>query len=434
MAITGTMFLPNICRRLSFWFLILASVGCLAQVIQVSTEYFRYKTATQISMHVRQEFPLPTLSFCVRYADVVDAERVKRETGKKWRQVLTVEDAREQESLLTIREIFMYSPQPEQVLTQCMYRDNVTFEVCFTTADECLRYFFIQKFLHLETVCYSIGVRKASIVERRHFTQASFSRGTINFLFFPHNLTSPHFDFVLHERRVPYASRDFSSNSDDYSYSDGFLYFLIASVKRTVNALRAPYDTRCVPLDEDAQFLCRRQCLMQRFEGLARAPCTEVMDEPIDRPCLGALDRRNATIRSLVNQAHDDCSRSCNRIPCHSSIFLTKHRSYRSANLTANRMAIVTANEADVVVTSVQSMCFIEFFSFITGCFGFWFGASFLSLTRVASLCHLRRLHAKTASAAESKEQLDTGCKRPARLSLAFAGSASIEAGKGEQA
>jgi hypothetical protein len=57
------------------------------------------------------------------------------------------------------------------------------------------------------------------------------------------------------------------------------------------------------------------------------------------------------------------------------------------------RFSLLSSMDADIAIKSVESMSFIAFFSYITGCLGTWFGLSFLSVTRLRSMWRTRERH-----------------------------------------
>ena len=248
--------------------------------------------------------------------------------------------------------------------------------------------------------CYSVRSRDPNqSILRRHITQASLSRGTIYSLRLPANVTSTHFDFVLHEKGLPHMSREYASSSHDIWFpsddagkadaaaaaaasnnNSGRLYFFVTSVKRRTLSLPSPYDTRCFHINNYSKFLCRSACLKQWYDPIGRVSCTEIVDQPIDSPCLGPDDMSNRYMRLLSDRGQDVCSSQCDRPPCRSTVWVTKHSSYRATGATANGISVTTPHDADMVITVVEDMTFVEYFSFVTGCIGCWFGVSFLSL------------------------------------------------------
>ena len=279
-----------------------------------------------------------------------------------------------------------------------MIRNQTTHEILRSSQDHpCSSYFNISKYLSMDMTCYSVRSRDPNqSILRRHITQASLSRGTIYSLRLPANVTSAHFDFVLLEKGLPHASREYASRSDDIwfpsndpgkadataaaSNNSGRLYFFVTSVKRRTLSLPAPYDTRCFHIHNYSKFLCLSACLKQWYAPIGRVSCTEIVDQPIDAPCLDPADMSNESMRLLSDRGHDVCSSQCDWPPCRSTVWVTKHSSYRATGATANGISVTTPNDADMVITVVADMTFVEYFSFVTGCIGCWFGVSFLSL------------------------------------------------------
>lgn len=77
--------------------------------------------------------------------------------------------------------------------------------------------------------------------------------------------------------------------------------------------------------------------------------------------------------------------RSCTR-----EYYVTFHQTLRKAGQTLEKFVVVPPHDVDLTVTYIPTMDFCQFFSFFSGCFGFWFGISFLSFD-----CKLTRLQEK---------------------------------------
>ena len=99
-----------------------AVIGFTLQVVQVSLQYFAFTTTTQVS-YLLPPFVQPhVVALCVRYSDMLDHERVRRETGIQSQAVKSMADAYDQESRLTIRQSMRYTPAVNKTIDSCTYR------------------------------------------------------------------------------------------------------------------------------------------------------------------------------------------------------------------------------------------------------------------------------------------------------------------------
>lgn len=133
--------------------------------------------------------------------------------------------------------------------------------------------------------------------------------------------------------------------------------------------------------DEDQPYACRRECLIKYLAPVDRVPCGEILSFPYNKKCLGTSNKKNQTVRNLYRQAMNDCLKLCNVTPCHETAFVTLYQSVRFPGRDHNLIKILTANDADLVTTYLARMSFVEFFSFLSGCFSFWFGLSVTSVS-----------------------------------------------------
>lgn len=367
-------------KRITRSFLITTAViGFSVQVIYVAAQYFKYTTTTHIARGPRDPFQNPFLSVCLRYNDLIDIQRIKREMDVTVVRSQTLKQAHDLESTLTVSQIWSYTTAAEDVMRGCWFRDNRTEIQGLMDKEACYQEYIITKYMKQEHICSTIQSRNGMMIGLKQVTQSSFGANLIFLITLNSSFYSEHFDFVAHDKVYPYASRDYASHSDDYSDNPGRLQFTVSSMKRSYVYLPAPYDTWCVEEHEDDRFICRRDCLMHHLKPLNRVPCTEILTKQYDLKCLGTNDRRNHTIRKISESAYAYCDKRCHRIPCKRSCFVTQHREVRYAASEFNFIRVVTQNDADLTTTFVETMSLIEFFSFVSGCVGFWFGVSVLS-------------------------------------------------------
>src|SRR5438067_2264414 len=84
-------------------------IGCSWQVYNLARHYFMYTVNTDIFLEIPKNINPPAISICYRYIDILDKNRLLRERNITI-DVSTVDKLFFSESLLTIAEIFEYSP------------------------------------------------------------------------------------------------------------------------------------------------------------------------------------------------------------------------------------------------------------------------------------------------------------------------------------
>ena len=108
--------------------LVLAVSGFCAQVIQVSVLYFEYRTTTQVELDQHDLLVLHSIHLCIRHYDILDRKRLAAETGYHMPAIVDLDDAVAEESVLTLDQIFRYTPSPQEVTSACFFRSsNLTF-------------------------------------------------------------------------------------------------------------------------------------------------------------------------------------------------------------------------------------------------------------------------------------------------------------------
>ena len=100
-------------RLLATLVVITASVaGFLTQLTQVSLQYFKYRTTTQVTLWTPPETAFHATALCISYHDILDEERLYNETGIQWKKWDSLKEASELETQLTVEQIFRFTPEP----------------------------------------------------------------------------------------------------------------------------------------------------------------------------------------------------------------------------------------------------------------------------------------------------------------------------------
>ena len=365
-------------------FFLLAVLGFCTQVIQVSILYFEYRTATQVKLDLRDFLTPHSYLICIRYGDILDRERLFKDTGRKVRQIPDLDEGIAEESTLTIQEIFEYTPKPEDVIKACFYRSSdMTFAV--RQLKSCNQLFNVTKSFTLEFVCYRFQLKREfeqmpmeAAVQSRYKQYTIFDL-TLNDSFKTANYLIP----IAFVGRLPYESRRFSESalirsippSDSMEYN----WINVFSSDFIKKKLEAPYDTGCIRRENDDYHICKRDCLVSRFrKKFHKLPFTEFLEQPYNLKTISTAELEDPAIASQIRQVYQGCKRKCYFIPCYMIYTKTTFRTilFREFPLAFSAM---TPTEADIVTEAKETMSFVEYFSFITGCFGTWFGLSFMS-------------------------------------------------------
>ena len=372
--------------------LVLAVSGFCAQVIQVSVLYFEYRTTTQVELDQHDLLVLHSIHLCIRHYDILDRKRLAAETGYHMPAIVDLDEAVAEESILTLDQIFRYTPSVEEVTSACFYRSsNLTFDVRQKGA--CASLFNVSKSFTQELVCYKfeplmqLRLSTEAAVQSR-YKQYSIYDLTLSRVMGLANHVVP-FAFV---GSFPYVSRRFSQSTlmmragagDGTTGPQANNWINIFTSDFTIRKLPPPYQTACVDRPLDEYYTCKRDCLVRKFgKRFHKLPFTEYLEQPIHRKVIRTADLNNDTIRQEVRRMYEDCWRSCFFVACHSTFTKTTFRTILFKDFPF-AFSAMTPTEADIVTTAQATMSFVEYFSFVSGCVSTWFGLHFLSLKRIA--------------------------------------------------
>lgn len=371
-------------------------IGFAAQVIQVSILYFGYKTTTQVKIETPAFIRTHGVALCIRYTDIIDHKRLNNETGLTFRPLRTLEDGIDQEDLLTVEQIFEYTPHENTLISKCFTRPD-EWRYNFNTGSGCYKVFNVTRFMTLEYMCYSIIRKGKRRLTQLSVTQASFLQYKI------YEVTmGPRFRQVISlipiafSDGLPFLSRDYTSilphlrvaNTDNFIYNIFHMY--PSDLK--FHLLPPPFDTMCFDAEPGNEYICNKECLITEYGKFDRAPGFEMLDQPYKRKVLSIKDLNDTVLLQKATIAYGFCRKKCFYKPCFTGFSKTTSRVMKD-NTIDLRFSLLTSSDPDIVIIAQATMTFIEFFSFVAGCFGTWFGLSFLSLNPLNVL--LRRKKSK---------------------------------------
>ena len=382
--------------------------GLVWQVSHVSLQYFAYRTTSRTELVTPRQLRHLKVAFCVRFIDLMDVERVFRETGVRLSrsQALDAEAFRfavANEGRLTLRQIFHFTPEAQQqLIVSCMHRPDDWDVHVDGDAEACARALNVsQRFLSQESMCYVIERRSPLTYSRSAVLLSTFYRRrvwevTLSRVMDPAFLVNG----VTFADGLPWTSRETAAAFFvRFSAADGgrrsFDVLSLTPTHTTIRLLSRPFDTGCVPASGEQPHECRKRCLLREYASVDRIPAPTILLES-DLTRVGHLtlssvrDARNRTLRSLFARFERTCEVACQQVVCEQQLTRTYATpEFRSEKLVG--LALLAPLDPDLVTTAQPRMSFIDFFSFLASCFGTWFGISFLSLDPASRSRRLRR-------------------------------------------
>lgn len=401
-------------HRIRFALIFFAVIGFSVQVIQVSILYFEYETTTQVKMRLHDFLIQHNIQICIRYGDILDRDRLLNETGKNVVQILDLDEAIDEESTLTLKQMFDYTPSAAEVISACFYRSSdMTFGI--QREHNCSSLFKVTKAFTLEFMCYKFDPISQFRLPMSAAVQSRYKQYTIFDITLNQQMQTANYIVpVAFIGSYPYESRRFSESAlihSNLGHGHGdYNWINVFSNDFIINQLEAPYDTRCISREYDEYFVCHRDCLVSGFRRrFHKLPFTEFLEEGgrfnQNHKFLSTAELNDPVTGKRVREMYIGCKKRCYFNPCYMIYTKTTFRTllFKEFPLAFSAM---TPTEADIVTQAQVTMTFVEYFSFITGCFGTWFGLSFMSLDPLHYSLRMRRRQMTNAPAAGNLRQV----------------------------
>lgn len=394
----------------------LASIGFVTQVLQISLIYFSFRTTTKTTVVIPDELAKHRVAFCVRYRDVLDYKRLEAETNIRItdiagnssltaKQILEV--SMEDESKLTLKQIFDYTPKGDEIIDSCMFRPDAS-DIRIEEGKQCREEFTVTRFTTRELICYNISevsgsTRENRIVIRRSVTQSTFFGHKVYEIVFSEALNNAsNIQIISFHGENPVNSREFAAINNELFY-DGEKrnnFFLFSPSDFYVTTLKPPFDTKCIDKAPKFQLYCYHHCITNAFWKHSRAPMWDIFREEERQyhnlSPLSILDLRDPKMKYVMKRDGVFCKKKCYFTSCQYDFTKTSTLLGIRSNI-ALGIAYVTPNDPDTHISAEPRMIFIDFFTYVCSCFGTWFGLSFLSLIQCSkyflkkkSHCHRR--------------------------------------------
>ena len=384
--------------KLSFFnvpYKLLCFIGFLYQVLQLSTEYFAFKTSTKTVLQLDHKFINPSIVFCIRYTDIIDRTNYKK-YGILPKYRYNVTEMFHDMSKLTIKNVFDLTPDPSEIIIGCQYRGN-DYQQLVTKShprSHCNSLFHVTKYQEGAFICYQF---------RTKITDSNFSCFNALLTFYSYNnlySVSLKQQFLLSNAiklisfvpsgidssvvSMPDISRRFHVSIVRYAHhfpnSSKENFFKIFGDYYSITRLEKPYDTQCTWNKNQAHEACYRRCNINLFAKYGYFPSTEYSITPKLLKHLEASKNVNETILQDIKAGLNNCNNSCQRKLCHDWYSVTGVDTL--AFLLNNTITIAggCSKRPAVIIQYLPRITFMEFVMYVSSSLGIWFGISVMSI------------------------------------------------------
>ena len=381
----AVLFLSSLMNRKLFvlFFKVVCLSGFLYQVSHVADLYFKYQTTSSVDSIGRDSQEYPTLTFCVRYLDLIEQESPNLTDIE--RDTVVNEEILDKLSRLTSKQIFDLTPATDNVIKSCELRSESTDIMEYKDQKSCSKIFSTTKILTGEHVCYIFDPRSR---ERYFISEVASS------LTFPNEVYSMylHRDFLekcplvlvisyfsRHAIYLPFYSRNFAEKIVRPKHMTGAQFFIHAMLT-SVKLQPYPYDTDCTPNEFDDWEICFHNCIKMAMKKIHRLPWSAFIEDASEAKILSWNDMKNKSTLRYFRDERVNCRALCGYRAVCDYVYTRTKAVLHSNHYERLRLSAMTPFGPDVYITANPRMILIEFIVHVGSCFGLWFGISVLSM------------------------------------------------------
>ena len=385
------------CSYLNVLFLALCCCGLLWQLVMVFELYFRYKVTTFSEVRTPSLIPPMAVSLCSTYTDLLDFERLNRETNRNWVYSEAEADVKRYQDELLISEIFKYTPATDQIIQELRTRDYVSINhKVDNSSTDIQRSASIKKFLYLEFVCYDIQLRHDKTMSLNYYVAAHSYSGMMyhislnrtlhrsrSFLISLHRRSESHLRSLMYNRHI---WREYDYVKDTAAYSA--FYSTLTQVD--VQLLPSPYESDCFDYSPhfESEVACSQSCIMQTsLQQVGRVPISVVVtNETIDQRFASSLAMSDAHLTKQVNLIESQCSTgACRRSHCSISEGTTTTTAFGDKLF----VRVMVPSQAWARIRMRPNLKLVEFLTYAISTISTWTGLSIISLSprKLSKIC-----------------------------------------------
>lgn len=365
--------------------IIICFSGCIIQINEVTTRYFKYKTKTTLSVTVPSDIILPMLSTCWRLSDIIDFNAVERnmniKLGRWYDPNFSFVNFYNGTRNFTVSDWFKYSPNVEEILDierGCFIRLPDEYSVRELPRIKCFELFNITKYIYTEHICYQFDPIITDMIKVHQYTMTPAWPGFLyGFAFNP-----KYFNSI--GKVVSAIHLNDSSYMFDYVFAPTILRtsldrrLTVEVTYREFNRLKkgSPYEPICDPKSDkfgseyERRFAIFNELLKVRNHV---SPFVKTY-EPLDIHYPTYNDFKNATFLNMFTDILGKVERidpSC------------KFKSFKTDSVAHDhermRVKVNWPVSETFSVKYIPDQDFIDFIVYICSCIGIWFGLSFYS-------------------------------------------------------
>ena len=368
-------------------FIIVCLCGFSYQVIQVSLDYFAFKTTTKVKLQLESEYRSPMVIFCTRYTDIINRTNhekygINPNPSSSFRKYMS------DMSKLTVNDIFDLTPKPQEAMIGCVFRNNV-YTTNILNQTDCYSRILVLKYQEGQYICYVFKSQETSkslncndvsrsVVNENELFVVTLSRtfllaNSIQMISALSALnTVPSISRRFYDKRIRFGRLSPETSVINYIKISGDVY--------KIERLEPPYDTMCTGINEEIDHICRRKCNIEVFKKHNLWPANEYTTEPIGLRHLTVITASNSSLINDVTESYTNCAKHCTKKHCRTDYSVSVAVDVNVKSMESLSISSSCSRRPVVFVQYLPRIVFMEFALYVSSCLGIWFGVSVISL------------------------------------------------------
>ena len=370
-------------------YLLFCLVGLLWQSSQFTSMYLKYMVSSKIVISFPKEIQPYSPNICFRYTDILDFERLNRETGRRWSYSQVPQVVRKYQHELTVAEIMTMTPRVEDIVKDVSFKTKNS-EIIFSNRTHSpMTFLEIKKYLFLEYVCYKIIIKGQKSLSYEELAVTTVGPGIImNFDFSNEEPLSRTHSLKVgfsSEQYYPYRPvtiapvvwRDYDPNTKTVRSN---VFVVHNHLFLTIN-LPPPYETNCfdyLSLGFVHEVECSQVCLNNRTRDiLGKVPYSAVIDDLVQMPIVSYQDMQSKTFSSKLHGIKRYCNDKCRKTPCFDERIITNIQGKPGSRF---KLVYIVPQQPLISIKSRPKTNLVEFLIYIFSTISTWTGFSIMAL------------------------------------------------------
>ena len=360
-------------------------VVCFYQIFSLFRTYTQYDVRSRLKLKIPDPLPVPDLTICVRYTDVIDLGKLGHKNNRSLVRGYTVSAIREIQEISTVADVLKLTPREDALLGKCMFRKPKKYSPEIENGDLCIKFFTATKFVTQEFVCYKLSATLKILFDYGTLTSSLSWPGLL------YSVTFKKFSWIrdlgimkvaVHSKvELPYTSLGMGSLTTNRRNTNSQNHITLSYKTVNVSALEFPYKTGCRRTMPNGQPYSKQDCFNECLISLTnqkfqKGPFSILIQEPVDMLTIPSSQISNDSFSDSLSRIEIECTSKCKYIDCDYDYTMTLSSYQESDEL---HFVVTAPSEPTVRIEFQKQMDLNDLIYYSMSLLSFWFGISVIS-------------------------------------------------------